>query len=169
MRRRFLRNPRSKSNRANWVVFGRDVELHAHGLDRYGRTLAVIFVNGMDANLEQVRSGVAWVYDRYVVQAGAEIRASCRQAEAEAWEQQRGLWSERDSMPPCELFTTQQGTFQGPADHVVYPYLQPKQECAYQGRPSCSLRLPLLMLPRKLRLPNMRCQRVLAASLTQLV
>ena len=82
------------------LVFGRQVELHTHGLDRYGRTLAVIFVNGMDANLEQVRSGLAWVYERYVVQAGADIQASYRQAETEAWEQQRGLWSERDPIPP---------------------------------------------------------------------
>jgi endonuclease YncB( thermonuclease family) len=39
------------------LVFGREVELRTHCLDRYGRTLAVIFVNGIDANLEQVRSG----------------------------------------------------------------------------------------------------------------
>ena len=82
------------------LVFRRQVELHTHGLDRYGRTLAVIFVNGMDANLEQMRSGLAWVYERYVVQAGADIQASYRQAETEAWEQQRGLWSERDPIPP---------------------------------------------------------------------
>jgi hypothetical protein len=78
------------------LVFGREVELHTHGLDRYRRTLAVIFVHGIDANLEQVRSGMAWVYERYVSQAGANIQASYRQAETEAWEQQRGLWSERD-------------------------------------------------------------------------
>jgi endonuclease YncB( thermonuclease family) len=45
------------------LVFGREVEPHTHGLDRYGRTLAVIFVEGIDANLEQVRSGFAWVYE----------------------------------------------------------------------------------------------------------
>jgi endonuclease YncB( thermonuclease family) len=78
------------------LVFGRDVELYTYGLDRYGRTLAVVILNGVDINLEQVRSGMAWVYDRYVVQAPESIRASYRQAEAEAWEQQRGLWSERD-------------------------------------------------------------------------
>lgn len=41
------------------LVFGHEVELHTHGLNRYGRTLAVIFVNDTDANLEQVRSGMA--------------------------------------------------------------------------------------------------------------
>ena len=67
------------------LVFGRDVELHTHGLDRYGRTLAVIFVNGIDANLEQVRKGMAWFYERYLIQAGPAIQASYRQAETEAW------------------------------------------------------------------------------------
>jgi micrococcal nuclease len=45
---------------------------------------------------------MAWVYERYVIQAGADIQASYRQAEAEAWEQQRGLWSEWDPIPPWE-------------------------------------------------------------------
>ena len=49
----------SKQHLSN-LVFNRYVELHAHGLDRYGRTLAVVFVNGSDANLKQVRSGMAW-------------------------------------------------------------------------------------------------------------
>jgi endonuclease YncB( thermonuclease family) len=84
------------------LVFGREVELHTHGLDRYGRTLAVIFVNGVDANLEQVRSGLAWCYTRYLSEASSDIQASYRQAETEAWEQQRGLWSEPDPIPPWE-------------------------------------------------------------------
>jgi endonuclease YncB( thermonuclease family) len=84
------------------LVFGREVELHTHGLDRYGRTLAVIFVNDTDANLEQVRSGMAWCYTRYLSEASSDIQASYQQAETEAWEQQRGLWSERDPIPPWE-------------------------------------------------------------------
>ena len=84
------------------LVFGREVELHTRGLDRYGRTLAVIFVDGIDANLEQVRSGMAWCYTRYLSEAGADLQASYRQAETEGWEQQRGLWSEPDPIPPWE-------------------------------------------------------------------
>ena len=41
------------------LVFGREVELHTHGLDRYGRTLAVVMLDGVDINLEQVTSGMA--------------------------------------------------------------------------------------------------------------
>jgi micrococcal nuclease len=63
-------------------------------MDRYGRTLAVVFVDGIDANLEQLRSGFAWVYEKYISEASADIQAGYRQAEAEAREQQRGLWSD---------------------------------------------------------------------------
>jgi endonuclease YncB( thermonuclease family) len=38
------------------IIFLKGYELF---LGRYGRTLAVIYVNGIDANLEQVRSGMA--------------------------------------------------------------------------------------------------------------
>jgi endonuclease YncB( thermonuclease family) len=76
------------------LVFGCEVELHTHGLDRYGRTLAVILLDGVDINLEQVKSGFAWAYTRYLDQASSEIQASYRQAESEAREQKRGLWSD---------------------------------------------------------------------------
>lgn len=82
------------------LVFGRDVELQTHGMDRYGRTLAVIFVNGIDANLEQVRSGMAWVYTRYLSEAGADLQASYRQAETDAREQRRELWSDLKPVEP---------------------------------------------------------------------
>jgi len=80
------------------LVFGREVDLHTHGLDRYGRTLAVIVTDRVDANLEQVRSGMAWVFERYISEAGAAIQATYRQAEGEARAQKRGLW--RDTQEP---------------------------------------------------------------------
>ena len=81
-------------------MFGREVELHTRGLDRYDRTLAVIYLDGVDANLDQVRSGFAWVYEKCIGNADADTQASYRQAETEAWERQSGLWSEPDPMPP---------------------------------------------------------------------
>jgi len=37
--------------------------------DRYGRTVATVFCDGTNANREQVRRGMAWVYDKYVMDA----------------------------------------------------------------------------------------------------
>jgi micrococcal nuclease len=63
---------RSKQ-RLSDLVFGRQVELHTRGLDRYGRTLALIMLEGADVNLEQVRSGFAWCYTRYLSEARLPI------------------------------------------------------------------------------------------------
>jgi endonuclease YncB( thermonuclease family) len=50
----------SKQNLSRYI-FGRAVEFHVFGTDRYGRFLAVIMLDGVDINLQQVRDGYAWV------------------------------------------------------------------------------------------------------------
>ena len=50
------------------LVFGKDVELRVYGLDKYGRTLATVLVDGEDVCLEEVRRGYAWVYQHYITQ-----------------------------------------------------------------------------------------------------
>src|SRR4029453_16703967 len=37
-----------------------------NGFDRCGRTVAHVACSGMDASAQQVRGGMAWVFDRYV-------------------------------------------------------------------------------------------------------
>jgi endonuclease YncB( thermonuclease family) len=63
------------------LVFGKDVELRVYGLDKYGRTLITVFVDGKDVCLEEVRRGYAWVYRVYLEQASADIQTSYQQAE----------------------------------------------------------------------------------------
>lgn len=48
------------------LCFDRPVEIKPLTTDRYGRTVARVYCNGVDANAEQVRRGMAWVYDKYV-------------------------------------------------------------------------------------------------------
>src|SRR5689334_7590705 len=43
------------------LCFNKPVRLDAGGKDRYGRTIATIYCDGMNANAEQVRGGMAWV------------------------------------------------------------------------------------------------------------
>lgn len=45
---------------------GSDLRLKFHGKDRYGRTVAEVFSNGMNINLQMVRSGQAFVYRKYL-------------------------------------------------------------------------------------------------------
>jgi endonuclease YncB( thermonuclease family) len=65
------------------------LEIKPQTIDKYGRTVAEVFVAGRNVNLELVRSGYAFVYRKYLGQ--------CDQAAylgAEAWAQQygQGVW-----------------------------------------------------------------------------
>jgi endonuclease YncB( thermonuclease family) len=65
------------------------------GADRYGRTLGRVRCAGVDANSEQVRRGMAWVFDRYV-RSNSPLYAL--QWEAQAI--RRGLWSDPQPTAP---------------------------------------------------------------------
>jgi hypothetical protein len=75
-------------------VLGRDVELHTYGLNRYGQTLATVMLDGNDVNLEQVKSGSAWVYEKYIDQVDENTQTSYRAAQTAAQQERRGLWSD---------------------------------------------------------------------------
>jgi endonuclease YncB( thermonuclease family) len=82
------------------LVFGKDIAVYPHTIDRYGRLVAVVYVNGSDAGLQMLRQGFAWCYTRFLPEATANIQASYRQAEAEARELRRGLWSDPGRVEP---------------------------------------------------------------------
>ncbi len=78
------------------MCFGKTATLADKGKDRYGRTLARVTCDGIDANAEQVHRGMAWVYDRYVTDKALYA------VQAEAKAQRRGLWADKDPVPPWE-------------------------------------------------------------------
>lgn len=78
------------------LCFGKTAELKPLTVDRYGRTVARVFCAGVDANAEQVRRGLAWVYDRYVTDHSLyELQEAARA-------QRLGLWSESGPVPPWD-------------------------------------------------------------------
>ena len=82
------------------LAFGKEIELRQHAIDRYGRTVAQVFVDGKDVGLEMLREGLAWVYDRYITEASTEVQETYRKAQEEAKAEHRGLWSDPNSIPP---------------------------------------------------------------------
>jgi endonuclease YncB( thermonuclease family) len=64
------------------------------GKDRYGRTLGRVYCAGVDANAEQVRRGMAWVFDRYATDA------SLYAIQDDAKAARRGLWADPRPFPP---------------------------------------------------------------------
>lgn len=86
---------RSKQSLSD-LCFNKTARLDDKGKDRYGRTLARVYCDGVDANAEQVRRGMAWVYDRYVTDRGLySIQDEARAAK-------RGLWADNSPVPPWE-------------------------------------------------------------------
>lgn len=78
------------------LVMGKVVTVDHRGEDRYGRTLARLEVDGRDVNREMVAAGLAWHYVRY------SDDASLAAAEVEARAAHRGLWADREPVPPWE-------------------------------------------------------------------
>ncbi len=65
--------------------------------DRYGRTVARVNCGGRDVATEQVRNGMAWVYDRY-----SSPSSPLYPLQEEARAARRGLWADKDPVPPWE-------------------------------------------------------------------
>lgn len=88
------------------LVYGRDVKVVLQRGESYGRAIGTIWVvgGGVNANLEQVRRGMAWHYKRYAAkeQTPADYDAF-DQAENSARRGRVGLWSSAgDAVAPWE-------------------------------------------------------------------
>ncbi|WP_045221522.1 thermonuclease family protein [Desulfonatronum thioautotrophicum] len=77
------------------------IEIDVKATDRWGRTVAVVILpDGRNLNEELVRAGYAWVYPQYCKEVPLCIGWAVLQQEAR--EARRGLWMDRDPVPPWE-------------------------------------------------------------------
>lgn len=83
-------------------VFGRDVAVEAGKTDKYGRAVGKVRVDGRDANLEQLRRGLAWHYKRFENEQSLDDRLAYRAAEEEARTSRRGLWVDPAPVAPWD-------------------------------------------------------------------
>ncbi len=74
-----------------------DVLLDRMNRDRYGRTVAVLYVDGRNINRELVKSGAAWVYRPF---CRADFCSEWIGLESDARVSRRGLWYDRRPVPP---------------------------------------------------------------------
>jgi endonuclease YncB( thermonuclease family) len=92
---------KSKSNLSD-LVYGKTVTVEYSKKDKYGRTVGKIIVNGVDANLEQIRAGMAWHYKKYEKEQPVEDRDTYARSEDRARAGQRGLWVDAEPVPPWD-------------------------------------------------------------------
>jgi len=84
------------------LVFNKQVAVNYSKQDRYGRTVGKIIINGIDANLEQVKAGMAWHYKQYQKEQSPDERGSYAEAEEQARAGRKGLWVDAEPTPPWD-------------------------------------------------------------------
>lgn len=82
------------------LVFDKTVSVDWHKVDRYGRKVGKILIDGLDTNLEQVKRGLSWHYKEYAKEQSSEDQARYADAETQARHDKRGLWNEAEPIPP---------------------------------------------------------------------
>ena len=84
-------------------VAGQSVAVEWVKVDKYGRKLGKVLLAGQDANLVQVKRGLAWHYKQYQREQSPADQQSYAAAEIEARAAKLGLWRDADPMPPWEF------------------------------------------------------------------
>jgi endonuclease YncB( thermonuclease family) len=92
---------RSKQSLSN-LVYGKEVDLTCGKVDRYKRHICLIRVDGRDANLEQIKQGMAWHYKAYAREQPTAERDLYAAEEMRAKNASMGLWREPDPVPPWD-------------------------------------------------------------------
>lgn len=79
------------------ICAAKQARVEERGKDRYGRTIGRVSCAGAEANSEQLRRGMAWVFTRYV-----PIGSPLYELEAYARLRQNGLWADPRPIAPWE-------------------------------------------------------------------
>jgi micrococcal nuclease len=78
------------------LCFGREVEIRKSGTDRYGRTLAFIYVGDVCVNKQLIIQGMAWHYKKY------NHDPELARLEDQARMRKVGLWSQSYPVAPWD-------------------------------------------------------------------
>ncbi len=92
---------KSTRNLAKYIA-GEFVEVEYNKTDHYGRIIGKVLKDRLDINLQQVRDGYAWHYERYQNEQSATDRRLYSEAELSARQNRIGLWVEA-AIPPWEF------------------------------------------------------------------
>jgi len=91
------------------LVSGQWVQVVYDKADRYGRLVGKVQVAGRDANLEQLRRGLAWHYKKYEAEQGEQDRQAYAAAQEQAQSARLGLWRDPGPQAPWDYRQLQRG------------------------------------------------------------
>jgi endonuclease YncB( thermonuclease family) len=129
------------------MIERRTLTCQPQGLDKYGRTLAICFVDGVDINAAMVRLGLAWAFVRYSSRyvreenAARSEHAGIWQADAmPAWEFRHHRWATAEQAAPAGCAIKGNVTKHGRIYHMPWSpwYAQIKMDPSKGKRWFCS-------------------------------
>lgn len=83
----------------SFMVKGKNVSIEPETIDKYGRTVAMVFVDGLNLNKEIVANGQGWVYRKYCKGAFCD---DWLKLEKQARNAGIGLWADKNPIAPWE-------------------------------------------------------------------
>lgn len=78
------------------MIAGKNVEVEKLDSDRYGRTIGMVTIDGVNVNEELLKSGLAWHYKYY------DKNPEWAKLEETARKEKKGLWVQSNAIPPWE-------------------------------------------------------------------
>ena len=78
------------------LVIGKEIALVVNTVDRYGRIVGSVVIDGEDQSARMISEGMAWYYRQY------GWTDSLARLEEEARSEKRGLWADPNPQPPWE-------------------------------------------------------------------
>jgi endonuclease YncB( thermonuclease family) len=93
---------RAHQNLSN-VAHEKQAIVDCYKTDQYKLKVCRVWVGGNDIALAQVQAGLAWHYKRFENEQTARGRVAYAQAEDEARMRKRGLWQDKEPVPPWEF------------------------------------------------------------------
>jgi micrococcal nuclease len=127
------------------MVWRKQIQVRPLALDKYGRTVAQLEVNGLSVNEEMVRRGMAWEYSHY------HSDRRYISIENEARQAGRGLWAQSDPVPPWQWrlrhVTGEASRLREPPPAAASTAEPPTGELRRRKRHAADTAMPLALAP----------------------
>jgi len=85
------------------LIFNKQVTIETNNQLHRGRHIGIVYLNGEDINLNQVRNGMAWFSRKYERNLTRDDRLKYHRAEEDAIRQRLGLWKVANPIAPWDF------------------------------------------------------------------
>ncbi len=87
------------------LVFDKNVLITHDKVDRWGRIVGKVILDGQDTNLAMIEAGLAWHFKRYEKEQSKADRIAYANAETTARGASKGLWGQANAIAPWDSRT----------------------------------------------------------------